>query len=926
MGVFVCSFQDSSSYKEKSRRILHHSSLCNDLCKVVRNGDKEALEKFLKDLSKEDVSVILYQSDTSSYQATALHWACDIGNVDCAQILLRKRAPVNALNVAKATPLHWACRNGSRDVVDLLVRYKADLSIKDMNGAVPATVAKRHGHEQLASLLQRLAAHQGTGEIDTVHSPKQTDVVSCFGQRSPSVSLGHSCPTFEQTTSQKVPLHQSVHKSPEISDMYMTSLGEVKRLETENLRLAHRLSTTEGEVTFLKSEVSSRDLKLIRMTSERDHASEEASVLRAHLAKAESSLAYTTVTLQQEQRSVSLERSHKERLMEQMQAVEQKLAELRVDAASAQSLRREMVSLQEKLIYAEKCTADLAESRRQINESNMKVSEDAEELHNLRSHIVMLQQQIGISEEERSSIAVLHDELATLQKKLQIAETYAKSVDPQTLQSNLGEAPETRIKELTEQVNSLTASCADYMRRNSALESEVAKFPILQQQLEAAVARAVNVDEMQLELITLRGKVAEAGARSPADEETVESREWQVEQKTISALRKELAELKATETNKNLEVEKVNVLCQEQTSELARENARLEDALKRYEAQLKEIQREMEDERCHRKTLEVELEGARQRIQELKSVSLEQKQENAQLEVPKPLKENEQKTALSKQSNTRRLEDALRWSQLDEVQLGFTQAQNPPDIEPRKAKEWWDGGARGGNELQRARQRIQELESAMEYVCLDGQTSGNAELAVAKSRIRELEVELREARKATSLSAGPQTSSGAALLGQLSGARERITVLENELEALRAQPHKQSVSLKERKELERIKEELVEREWELEVVRKELLTLKRQLQVPPVASYHLHPSLTRETVTPPVVRQPPRDNCSQNDARDDNKLLTAIDNLIRSEGDAEGKFDPLLMKKIQEERESSIMKDRGDMSNRSKVSESRIKQ
>lgn len=59
---------------------------------------------------------------------TPLHAACVNGNVEMAELLLKKGAKVDAVDIDGFTPLSQALRCGSREVVSLLVRYNCDVN------------------------------------------------------------------------------------------------------------------------------------------------------------------------------------------------------------------------------------------------------------------------------------------------------------------------------------------------------------------------------------------------------------------------------------------------------------------------------------------------------------------------------------------------------------------------------------------------------------------------------------------------------------------------------------------------------------------------------------------------------------------------------------------------------------------------------
>jgi ankyrin repeat protein len=71
---------------------------------------------------------------------TPLHLAAREGRADCAALLLRHGAAVNARNSDKNTPLHFAAgvRQGNAECVKLLLEHGADPTLKNMYNSTPA--------------------------------------------------------------------------------------------------------------------------------------------------------------------------------------------------------------------------------------------------------------------------------------------------------------------------------------------------------------------------------------------------------------------------------------------------------------------------------------------------------------------------------------------------------------------------------------------------------------------------------------------------------------------------------------------------------------------------------------------------------------------------------------------------------------------
>ena len=68
---------------------------------------------------------------------TPLHWAAEWGCADVAELLVERKADVNAKDKTGWTPLHYAASFGHRNVAELLLTNKADVNAKDTSGHTP---------------------------------------------------------------------------------------------------------------------------------------------------------------------------------------------------------------------------------------------------------------------------------------------------------------------------------------------------------------------------------------------------------------------------------------------------------------------------------------------------------------------------------------------------------------------------------------------------------------------------------------------------------------------------------------------------------------------------------------------------------------------------------------------------------------------
>jgi ankyrin repeat protein len=83
---------------------------------AARNGDLAKVKALL------DSNAGL-ASKRDNYKKTPLHFAAIRGHKDVAELLLAKKANVNARDKYDRTPLHYAIMNGNKDVAELLRRH-----------------------------------------------------------------------------------------------------------------------------------------------------------------------------------------------------------------------------------------------------------------------------------------------------------------------------------------------------------------------------------------------------------------------------------------------------------------------------------------------------------------------------------------------------------------------------------------------------------------------------------------------------------------------------------------------------------------------------------------------------------------------------------------------------------------------------------
>ena len=124
-------------------------AFCGEIHHAAYDGDLDKVKALLKDnpdlvFSKDELGL------------TPLHTAAAGGHKEMVELLLAKKADINARNKNGMTPLHYAAADDLRGVAELLLANKADVNAKDNDGRTPLDVAST----DVAELLRQHGGHQ----------------------------------------------------------------------------------------------------------------------------------------------------------------------------------------------------------------------------------------------------------------------------------------------------------------------------------------------------------------------------------------------------------------------------------------------------------------------------------------------------------------------------------------------------------------------------------------------------------------------------------------------------------------------------------------------------------------------------------------------------------------------------------------------
>eukprot|EP01050_Picozoa_sp_SAG11_P009409 SAG11_NODE_880_length_6754_cov_29.319760_4_plen_330_part_00 len=106
-----------------------------------------------------------------SLSNSALHWAAAKGHVDALQLLLDRRANIDALNSSGASALHSSAANGAVACVELLLAHGADPDLFDHVGRTARDCAQVRSHAVVVKVIDKFTSGQETDRTRQ-HSPK----------------------------------------------------------------------------------------------------------------------------------------------------------------------------------------------------------------------------------------------------------------------------------------------------------------------------------------------------------------------------------------------------------------------------------------------------------------------------------------------------------------------------------------------------------------------------------------------------------------------------------------------------------------------------------------------------------------------------------------------------------------------------------
>ncbi|XP_073395153.1 uncharacterized protein [Physcomitrium patens] len=151
---------------------------------AAQHGDSKAIMRFSK-VKHFDVDA------KDRVGRTALIWACDCGNLQCVETLIRLSASVNAKDTHTGRmAIHWAARAGNLPIVKFLMQYGVDFLKEDNYGLTPLYLAKSKGHEGEAVFRYLLSEGAPYNEIKTIDLRKVEEEIAHSNSKRRTISVG----------------------------------------------------------------------------------------------------------------------------------------------------------------------------------------------------------------------------------------------------------------------------------------------------------------------------------------------------------------------------------------------------------------------------------------------------------------------------------------------------------------------------------------------------------------------------------------------------------------------------------------------------------------------------------------------------------------------------------------------------------------
>ncbi|KAG2423419.1 hypothetical protein HXX76_015291 [Chlamydomonas incerta] len=179
-----------------------------------------------------------------------LHVACENGETEAVEFLVKKRVDVDAGDFFKVTALHLAAIENHPDIVEVLLKSRADPKPADVEGDLPIHWAATKGHTAVIELLARKGS-----PADTPNKKGWTPLhrAAYNGRKDAAVALVKIGANINGVTSDgNTPLHLACFMNQLSTIEKLCELGGSQRLTNKNNQRPFDLCITDAARDILK--------------------------------------------------------------------------------------------------------------------------------------------------------------------------------------------------------------------------------------------------------------------------------------------------------------------------------------------------------------------------------------------------------------------------------------------------------------------------------------------------------------------------------------------------------------------------------------------------------------------------------------------------------------------------------------------------
>ncbi|PNH01094.1 Ankyrin repeat, PH and SEC7 domain containing protein secG [Tetrabaena socialis] len=218
---------------------------------AAETGDIKLLEHFVREgMAQGNPESVTLQAREDVLGMMPLHVACENGELEAVEFLVKKRVDVDAGDHFKVTALHLAAIEDHADIADVLLKARADPKPADVEGDLPIHWAATKGHSQVIELLARK-----NSPVDTPNKKGWTPLhrAAYNGRKEAVVTLVKLGASVSGVTSDgNTPLHLACFMNQLATIEKLCEIGGSQRLVNKNNQRPFDLCITDAARDILK--------------------------------------------------------------------------------------------------------------------------------------------------------------------------------------------------------------------------------------------------------------------------------------------------------------------------------------------------------------------------------------------------------------------------------------------------------------------------------------------------------------------------------------------------------------------------------------------------------------------------------------------------------------------------------------------------